>query len=165
MKKNFDFVKYFFAFLIFFFVSSHLMAIPADTTMKSKRQSDNRLLDFYLIGDEFVNFARSIDNYTLLLNENGDYCYAYLNENGDLVASSYLASNPNQRTKTEIDFLSSINKRLTFSDNQITNRKSAFQKYLLPGTTRRQFELQQYSYIGECGLVDQRGGIFLVFPL
>lgn len=128
MKKNFDFVKYFFAFLIFFFVSSQLMAIPADTTMKSKRQSDNRLLDFYLIGDEFVNFARSIDNYTLLLNENGDYCYAYLNENGDLVASSYLASNPNQRTKTEIDFLSSINKRLTFSDNQITNRKSAFQK-------------------------------------
>ena len=75
MKKNFDFVKYFFAFLIFFFVSSQLMAIPADTTMKSKRQSDNRLLDFYLIGDEFVNFARSIDNYTLLLNENGDYCY------------------------------------------------------------------------------------------
>lgn len=128
MKKNFDFVKYFFAFLIFFFVSSQLMAIPADTTMKSKRQSDNRLLDFYLIGDEFVNFARSIDNYTLLLNENGDYCYAYLNENGDLVASSYLASNPNQRTKTEIDFLSSINKRLTFSDNQITDRKSAFQK-------------------------------------
>ena len=128
MKKNFDFVKYFFAFLIFFFVSSQLMAIPADTTMKSKRQSDNRLLDFYLIGDEFVNFARSIDNYTLLLNENGDYCYAYLNENGDLVASSYLASNPNQRTKTEIDFLSSINKRLTFSQTQITNRKSAFQK-------------------------------------
>lgn len=128
MKKNFDFVKYFFAFLIFFFVSSQLMAIPADTTMKSKRQSDNRLLDFYLIGDEFVNFARSIDNYTLLLNENGDYCYAYLNENGDLVASSYLASNPNQRTKTEIDFLSSINKRLTFSDNQITSRKAPFQK-------------------------------------
>lgn len=128
MKKNFDFVKYFFAFLIFFFVSSQLMAIPADTTMKSKRQSDNRLLDFYLIGDEFVNFARSIDNYTLLLNENGDYCYAYLNENGDLVVSSYLASNPNQRTKTEIDFLSSINKRLTFSQTQITEKRQPFQK-------------------------------------
>lgn len=128
MKKNFDFVKYFFAFLIFFFVSSQLMAIPADTTMKSKRQSDNRLLDFYLIGDEFVNFARSIDNYTLLLNENGDYCYAYLNENGDLVASSYLASNPNQRTKTEIDFLSSINKCLTFSQTQITEKRQPFQK-------------------------------------
>ena len=128
MNKNFNFAKYFFVFLIYFFVSAQAIAVPADTTMKNRRQSDNRLLDFYLIGDEFVNFARSTDNYTLLLNKNGDYCYAYLNENGDLTASSYLAANPNQRTKAEIDFLSSINKNLIFSDNQITSRKEAFQK-------------------------------------
>lgn len=128
MNRNFELRKYFFVLIIFFFASLQAFAVPADTTMKSKRQSDNRLLDFYLIGDEFVNFARSIDNYTLLLNQNGDYCYAYLNENGDLTASSYLASNPNQRTKAEIDFLASINKRLTFSDSQITSRKAPFQK-------------------------------------
>lgn len=128
MNRSFELRKYFFVLIIFFFASLQAFAVPADTTMKSKRQSDNRLLDFYLIGDEFVNFARSIDNYTLLLNQNGDYCYAYLNENGDLTASSYLASNPNQRTKAEIDFLASINKRLTFSDSQITSRKAPFQK-------------------------------------
>lgn len=128
MNRNFELRKYFFVLIIFFFASLQAFAVPADTTMKSKRQSDSRLLDFYLIGDEFVNFARSVDNYTLLLNQNGDYCYAYLNENGDLIASSYLASNPNQRTKAEIEFLSSINKRLTFSDSQITSRKASFQK-------------------------------------
>lgn len=128
MNRSFELRKYFFVLIVFFFASLQVFAVPADTTMKSKRQSDNRLLDFYLIGDEFVNFARSIDNYTLLLNQNGDYCYAYLNENGDLIASSYLASNPNQRTKVEIEFLSSINKRLTFSDSQITSRKASFQK-------------------------------------
>lgn len=128
MNRSFELRKYFFVLIIFFFASLQAFAVPADTTMKSKRQSDSRLLDFYLIGDEFVNFARSVDNYTLLLNQNGDYCYAFLNENGDLTASSYLASNPNQRTKAEIDFLASINKRLTFSDSQITSRKAPFQK-------------------------------------
>ncbi|MBO5843238.1 MAG: hypothetical protein J6Q96_00025, partial [Bacteroidales bacterium] len=103
MNRSFELRKYFFVLIVFFFASLQAFAVPADTTMKSKRQSDSRMLDFYLIGDEFVNFARSIDNYTLLLNQNGDYCYAYLNENGDLTASSYLASNPNQRTKAEID--------------------------------------------------------------
>ena len=128
MNRSFELRKYFFVLIVFFFASLQAFAVPADTTMKSKRQSDSRLLDFYLIGDEFVNFARSVDNYTLLLNQNGDYCYAYLNENGDLTASSYLASNPIQRTKAEIDFLASINKRLIFSDSQITSRKAPFQK-------------------------------------
>ena len=128
MKKNFDFVKYFFAFLIFFFVSSQLMAIPADTTMKSKRQSDNRLLDYYLIGDEFLNFGRTLDGYTLLLNENGDYCYAYHDVNGNLLPSTHLAANQNLRTKTEQEFLLTINKRLTFSQTQITEKRQPFQK-------------------------------------
>lgn len=128
MKKNFDFVKYFFAFLIFFFVSSQLMAIPADTTMKSKRQSDNRLLDYYLIGDEFLNFGRTLDGYTLLLNENGDYCYAYHDVNGNLLPSTYLAANQNLRTKTEQEFLLTINKCLTFSQTQIIEKRQPFQK-------------------------------------
>ena len=128
MKKNFDFVKYFFALLFFFFLSSQVLAVPADTTMKSKKQSDNRLLDFYLIGDEFVNFGRTLDGYTLLLNENGDYCYAYHDVNGNLLPSTHLAANQNLRTKTEQEFLLTINKCLTFSQTQITEKRQPFQK-------------------------------------
>lgn len=105
-----------------------LVAVPADTTMKTILQSDKRLLNFYLIGDEAVNFGRTLDGYTILLNKNGDYCYAYLNENGDLLPSNYIASNQNQRTKSENNFLSTINKGLVFSENQIVERKAPFTK-------------------------------------
>ena len=104
------------------------MAVPADTTMKSITQSDKRLLNFYLIGDEFINFGRSLDGYTLLLNENGDYCYAFIDENGNLLPSNYLASNQNLRTKSENEFLSTIEKGLYFSKHQVVNRKQSFQK-------------------------------------
>lgn len=128
MNRNLGLVKYFFVLIFFFSLCSQVFAVPADTTMKTKRQTDNRLLNYYLMGDEFVNFGRSLDGYTLLLNENGDYCYAYLNENGDLLPSSYIAANQEQRTKTEQDFLLTINKRLTFSQTQIASRKTPFQK-------------------------------------
>lgn len=128
MNKNLGLAKYLIVLVTFFFLSLQLFAVPADTTMKIKRQSDSRLLNYYLIGDEFVNFGRSLDGYTLLLNANGDYCYAYHNENGDLLPSNHIASNQNLRTKAENDFLITIDKYLTFSQTQITNKKAPFQK-------------------------------------
>lgn len=128
MNKNLGLSKYLIVLVTFFFLSLQLFAVPADTTMKIKRQSDSRLLNYYLIGDEFVNFGRSLDGYTLLLNANGDYCYAYHNENGDLLPSNHIASNQNLRTKAENDFLITIDKYLTFSQTQITNKKAPFQK-------------------------------------
>lgn len=128
MKYFTQLLKYFFVLIIFFYVSNKAMAVPADTTMKSITQSDKRLLNFYLIGDEFINFGRSLDGYTLLLNENGDYCYAFIDENGNLLPSNYLASNQNLRTKSENEFLSTIEKGLYFSKHQVVNRKQSFQK-------------------------------------
>jgi M6 family metalloprotease-like protein len=128
MKKSFELLKYFFVLIIFFFAFSKAVAVPADTTMKSITQSDKRLLNFYLIGDEKVNFARTLDGYTLLLNANGDYCYAYIDEKGDLLPSNYVAANQNLRTKSEKEFLQTINKGLLLSSQQIKMRKAPFTK-------------------------------------
>lgn len=114
--------------LIVLLFSISAFAVPADTTMKSKKQSDTRLLNFYLIGDECVNFGRTLDGYTLLLNGRGDYCYAYKDVNGNLVPSNYIASNQNQRTKEENEFLSTIDKRLSFSAEQIAEKRAPFTK-------------------------------------
>ena len=128
MKKGLGLLKYLFVLIIFFLASYKVIAVPADTTMKTITQSDKRLLNFYLIGDESVNFGRTIDGYTILLNERGDYCYAYKDLNGNLLPSNHIAANQTLRTKAENDFLATIDKRLGFSSEQITNKRQPFAK-------------------------------------
>ncbi len=113
---------------IVFVFAIKLFAVPADTTMKTIVQSDKRLLNFYLIGDECVNYGRTLDGYTILLNERGKYCYAYTNQEGDLLASNYLATNQSLRTREENAFLTTINKGLNFSKRQIEERREPFAK-------------------------------------
>ena len=76
-------------------------ANPADTTLKRLIQSDGRVLELYLRGDEWFNYAVTSDGYTILPNQNADYCYAYQNSAGEVVVSKYLATNPAMRTAEE----------------------------------------------------------------
>ena len=116
MKINFKKIT---MFLISLVVASSIMAIPAHKGLKTHRQSTGKTISFYLIGDEFMHCARTIDRYTLLSIENGDMVYAILDNEGNMVASNVVASNPNEREKQEIDFLSSIDKNIFFSQQQI----------------------------------------------
>lgn len=47
--------------------------------------------------------------------------YAIKDEKGDLIPSSVLASNPEQRTIEEKLFLNQLEKNLFYSDNQLEN--------------------------------------------
>lgn len=120
--------RVFIFFALMFVFACKLIAVPADTTMKTTMQSDKRLLNFYLIGDEFVNYGRTLDGYTILLNEQGKYCYAYINNEGDLLPSNYIAVNQSLRTREENAFLATINQGLKFSKRQIETRKAPFTK-------------------------------------
>lgn len=110
--------------IIIMLISINLFAIPADNHQITKKQSNGKSITFTLKGDEFISWATSIDNYTLIGNTNGELVYAIINEKGDLVASSILATNPEERTIEEKLFLNSIKPNLFYSKTQLETFKN-----------------------------------------
>ncbi|MDR1725911.1 MAG: M6 family metalloprotease domain-containing protein [Bacteroidales bacterium] len=90
------------------------------------KQSDGTTLKVQLKGDEKVNWAKTMDNYTLLRNKIGDFVYAISDKNGGIDVSDVIAHNPDERSKEELDFLSHIEKSLFFSAEQISLKKQVW---------------------------------------
>ncbi|MBP1629798.1 MAG: peptidase [Bacteroidetes bacterium] len=111
--------------LLFISISYSLYAIPANNNPITRKQADGRNITFVMNGDEFIKWAKSIDNYTLIANKEGVLVYAQKDENGDLVPSSYIAVNPDERKTDEILFLSSIEPNLFYSERQISLKTQA----------------------------------------
>ena len=86
-------------------------AIPADPTPVKVVQPDGQTLTVTLHGDEFFHFTTTSDGYTVVKNAAGFYTYARL-EDGELVASDYIARDVAQRTPGERAFLAGQPKRL-----------------------------------------------------
>jgi M6 family metalloprotease-like protein len=86
-------------------------------------QPDGTDLTIMKYGDEVINYTRTTDGYTLLPDEAGVYYYAMLDDNGDLVISSYKAKKPGKRTKDEEKFLKKIQKFLEYSEKQKKEKK------------------------------------------
>ena len=101
-------------------------AIPANKKPVTVVQPNGKTLTFILQGDERVNWAETLDGYSLLLNKNGNRVYAILDEYNNMVASNVLACNVEQRSQEEIDFLSTITPGLRFSKEQVKMKKEAF---------------------------------------
>ncbi|MBR1770117.1 MAG: M6 family metalloprotease domain-containing protein [Bacteroidales bacterium] len=97
----------------------NIWAVPAFSKLQIHRQSNGNTVSYYAIGDEFLHCAKSVDRYTLLSDEKGDMYYAVLDGQGNMVRSDILASDPEQRGKEEIEFLSSLDRNLFFSDAQV----------------------------------------------
>lgn len=104
-------------------ISIGAFAIPANKQAVTVRQPNGKTLTFVLGGDEYVNWATTLDQYTLVRNSEGIFTYGVLDENGDLVASKYIASNANERSGEEIAFLSTLPVNLFYSDRQIELKK------------------------------------------
>lgn len=122
MKKRFPKLLAIVMLLLFF--SANTFAIPANSKPQTIKQPNGKSLTFTLKGDESVNWASTIDKYTLINNSEGNFVYAQLNEDGDLVPSNYLASNPDERSEEERVFLSTLPFNLFFSQKQIDERKN-----------------------------------------
>lgn len=111
------------AFLIFCFLFlcgiQELFAVRANPEPFEYRQSDNTLLNVRMRGDEKVNWALTSDDYTLMRNNTGDFVYAISDGKGGIKPSDMLAHNPSDRSQREREFLSGLEKKLFFSDQQI----------------------------------------------
>lgn len=108
-------------FFIACFCLLHQVSGLFQPPIKCLLKNNGRSITFTLNGDEFIWWAKSVDNFTLIWNNEGELVYAIKDEKGDLIPSSVLASNPEQRTIEEKLFLNQLEKNLFYSDNQLEN--------------------------------------------
>ncbi|MCX6257288.1 MAG: M6 family metalloprotease domain-containing protein [Bacteroidia bacterium] len=90
----------------------------------SYMQPDGSYVNIYLKGDEFLNWAKTSDEYTLIKNKQNGYEYAIIDVSGNLVPSGVLANDPGKRNNNEETFLKSISKNLQFNRDQILKARS-----------------------------------------
>ncbi|MDO5759500.1 MAG: M6 family metalloprotease domain-containing protein, partial [Bacteroidota bacterium] len=112
-----------FAFLLLFamlFSLQTVFAVVSTPNPINTQQSDNTILTIRLLGDEKLSWAKTLDGYTLLRNDNQDYVYAISDKRNGIIPSNVIAHNEGERSKEELDFLSSISKHLFFSHEQLT---------------------------------------------
>ncbi len=117
----------------------HCQGVTAYPGVINYVQPDGSELDLYYFGDAVVHWAQTTDGYTVLKKPDGLACYAIKNREGALVCSDQPAHNPNQRSQSDVIFLSHINKGLRFSPDQISRIKSqhpfcAKKNYKMPGS-------------------------------
>lgn len=112
------------AFFLFLFVMvlnlQNTFATVADPKPVDVKQSDKTTLTLKLFGDERLNWASSLDGYTLLRAENQDYVYAISDKRRGMIPSNVIAHNEGDRSQEELAFLSTISKNLFFSDEQLS---------------------------------------------
>ncbi len=102
--------------------SLSIFAVPADKTPITIKQPNGKTLTFILQGDERINWAITLDEYSLLTDKNGNWVYAILDKNGDMIPSDVLACNKEERSKEELEFLENIKLNLFYSQKQIDVR-------------------------------------------
>ena len=109
---------------------TQMWAITANPELIRFHQPESEIfLNIYLKGDEKVHWAETEDGYTLLHADNGALMYAMVNENGNLVASSYLATDPKDRSEEVINFLANTKKHLHFSKAQVEEMLSLWNDF------------------------------------
>src|SRR5574344_1685949 len=106
--------------------SYNTYAVPANQTPITIKQPNGKTLTYILCGDERINWAKTTDEYTLLTNKQGNWVYAVLNKKKNLVPSSILACNANERSAKERRFLKGVKKNLFFSSKQVQDKRSDF---------------------------------------
>lgn len=108
-------------------VSIATFAVPANKLPITIKQSNGKSLTFILQGDEKVSWAKTLDGYTLLRGKDKQFYYAQKNAEGDLVASSVIACNEQERDAKEQSFVASLQKDLRYSVKQVKQLKARWE--------------------------------------
>ncbi len=109
-------VSLFITILLFIFLPSiTLNAVPASPFPVIISQPDGTQLTIRLNGDEYFNYKTTLDGYPLVPNAEGILTYAQINSNGSLVTTSVKATNIDQRTSLEKNFIQTLSPNPDFS--------------------------------------------------
>ncbi len=74
--------------------------------------------------DDYISYTETVDGYTILLNEAGEWCYA-IRKGDDLVPSRVKVHEPGQRDEKEIRFLRKLPKHLRYGPSKIQELRLA----------------------------------------
>lgn len=120
-KKLDDMKRFFSVLLVAMLISLQtvfaVVSVPKPVNVK---QTDGTTLTIKLSGDERLSWASTLDGYTLLRDDKQNYVYAVSDKQGGIIPSSVIAHNERERSREELQFLSSINKNLFFSAEQLS---------------------------------------------
>ena len=104
-------------------------AVPAFPKLITFRQpADGGTVSIYLKGDERVHWAETEDGYSLLHRDDGSLVFAMSNDKGDMIPSSYLAADKEQRSPEVVTFLSTIPQHLHYSRQQVDDLKKIWSR-------------------------------------
>ncbi len=109
-------------FAVILFSSIMTFAVPADKTPITIKQPNGKTLTFILQGDERISWAKTLDDYSLLTNKDGNWVYAIIDKKGDMVPSDVLACNKDERSKDDLTFLKEIKPNIFYSQSQTDNK-------------------------------------------
>lgn len=93
--------RFVYLLLLLVFAVNTVFAVPANKMIISYKQSDGTELYIQLNGDEAFKYYSTIDGVPIVKGEGGDYYYAVLSEDGNLVASNIIAHNSGARSFEE----------------------------------------------------------------
>jgi M6 family metalloprotease-like protein len=107
-------------------------------------QPDGSKITVTLKGDEHMKWAQTADGYSVMRNSTGVFEYSRLDANQNMIPSGVQARNEQERSYTDIQFLSTTPKGLTYSAGQVgmmknisrINQKSTFKSAQISGTKK-----------------------------
>ena len=94
-------------------------AIPANPDPVTVPQPNGEEVTLIMQGDEFINWAVTLDGYTLLINSEFFWSYAQLDASGDLKPSAHIATEIENRSPEVIAWLQTIKPGLFYSEEQV----------------------------------------------
>lgn len=116
MKKT---VFMFLAVLAILASAFDVQSMPANPDPIVFVQPDGTTLTIKIKGDERISWRQTVDEYTLMRNNDGYLTYAIKDSNGDLQPSNIIATDVDQRGMKSKSMLSTLEKNLFYSDNQV----------------------------------------------
>ncbi len=105
------------AFLVLLVLQTQ--AVPAYPGIITQKNSDGTELQYRLYGDEDFSWAKTLDGYTIMRDHKGDYVYMVYDAKGDLMLSSVIAHNEEDRSAAEKLFVASLKPHMFFSAQQM----------------------------------------------
>lgn len=114
-------MKHFHLLFLLFIITITTFGVTAYPGKIQFTQPNGEQVSIFMKGDEFIKYAQTEDGFTLLYDSEGYFNYAFIDTHGNLVPSTYHAKDIQNRSRVEVDFLSSIQPHLFFSSIQINS--------------------------------------------
>ena len=115
--------RVFLTLIVCFFSLMSVKATVVDPRPVEVKQSDGKTVTVTPHGDERVAWYRTTDGYTLMIAPNHDFVYAIHDAQGGMKCSDVIAHNPEDRSREENAFLASLEKKLFYSEEQVSLMK------------------------------------------